>query len=61
MKATAEGLGIAAALKDFGEETCRVYADASAALGIISRTGLGKVRHIDTAYLWIQEASAKRW
>eukprot|EP00973_Karenia_brevis_P091432 12407404-Karenia_brevis.AAC.1 len=61
IKATAEGLGIAAAMRDFGEEVSgRVYADASAALGIISRKGLGKVRHIDTSYLWIQEVSAKR-
>eukprot|EP00973_Karenia_brevis_P088900 12329245-Karenia_brevis.AAC.1 len=35
-------------------------ADASAALGIISRKGLGKVRHIDTSFLWIQEVGAKR-
>ena len=34
--------------------------DASAALGIISRKGLGKVRHLDTSHLWIQEVNAKR-
>ena len=37
-----------------------VKGDASAALGIIGRRGLGKVRHVDTAHLWIQEVSAKR-
>ena len=48
-------------LKDLGMEfNAKVFADASAALGIIARKGLGKVRHIDTGFLWIQEASAKR-
>eukprot|EP00973_Karenia_brevis_P009927 1341112-Karenia_brevis.AAC.1 len=35
-------------------------ADASAALGIISRKGLGKVRHLDTSHLWIREVKATR-
>ena len=35
-------------------------ADASAALGIIGRTGLGKLRHIDTSYLWLQQESIKK-
>ena len=29
--------------------------DASAAIGIVQRTGLGKVRHLATADLWIQQ------
>lgn len=33
-----------------------VHADASAAIGIAHRKGLGKVRHIDTQALWVQEA-----
>ena len=33
---------------------------ASAALGIIKRVGLGKVRHLDTNYLWVQERAAKK-
>ena len=36
-----------------------LFADASAALGIIGRTGLGKMRHIDTSYLWLQQESIK--
>ena len=35
-------------------------ADASAALGIIGRRGLGKLRHIDTQYLWVQKAAAEK-
>ena len=37
-----------------------LLADASVALGIICRTGLGKLRHIDTAYLWLQQESIKK-
>ena len=33
----------------------RVWTDSSAALGICSRQGLGKLRHIDIQTLWIQE------
>ena len=32
-----------------------VYTDSSAALGILQRTGLGKVRHLRTQGLWVQE------
>ena len=30
-----------------------------AALGIIGRTGLGKMRHIETSYLWLQQDCIK--
>ena len=33
--------------------------DASAALAIVARRGLGKLRHLDTNYLWIQEKATK--
>ena len=33
--------------------------DASAALTIVARRGLGKLRHLDTNYLWIQEKAAQ--
>lgn len=61
IKATAEGLGLQFKLKDLGLQ-CRltIKCDASAALGIIGRRGLGKVRHIDTSHLWIQELSARK-
>eukprot|EP00972_Heterocapsa_arctica_P024778 3654660-Heterocapsa_arctica.AAC.1 len=31
--------------------------DASAALGLINRQGLCKARHIETQWLWIQQAT----
>ena len=33
----------------------RVWTDSSAALGIASRSGLGKLRHLETHTLWVQE------
>ena len=34
--------------------------NAQAALGIINRNGLGKIRHIDIGLLWIQQVSAQQ-
>ena len=61
LKAAAEALGILSMAKDFewhlkGE----VHGDASAALGIINRKGLGKTRHIQTGLLWIQQTAAEQ-
>ena len=36
----------------------RVNTDASAAKGIASRRGLGKVRHIEVHQLWVQDKVA---
>ena len=36
----------------------QVKSDASAAVGIAMRRGLGKVRHIDVSQLWLQEKIA---
>ena len=48
-------------LKEWGYTLSRImYSDASAALGIIERRGIGKLRHIDTSFLWLQEVNAKR-
>ena len=33
-----------------------LHVDASAAIGIAQRKGLGKLRHLDTQSLWIQDA-----
>ena len=43
-------------MKDFGIEVdIEVHTDATAAKGIASRKGLGKLRHIETNQLWIQD------
>ena len=61
LKAAAETLGMLSLLKDLGwQATGEIWGDASAALGIINRRGLGKTRHIDTGLLWIQQTAAER-
>ena len=61
VKSSSEALGCQALAKDLGHQRgVRIYADASAALGIVHRKGLGKVRHIDTNTLWIQQAACSK-
>ena len=56
-----ELLGLQACARDLGISLgVSVYADASAALGIIKRRGIGKMRHIQTQSLWLQEAHATK-
>ena len=51
------GLGLQSLLRDLGQDVpVRVWTDSSAAIGISSRQGLGKLRHLDTHTLWIQHA-----
>ena len=55
IKATAHAKGIMSNLFDFGYVlNCIVCTDASAAIGIVHRAGLGRTRHIDVQFLWIQ-------
>ena len=43
-------------LEDFGVEvSATVHTDASAAIGIVRRAGLGKLRHLNVRYLWLQD------
>jgi hypothetical protein len=56
VKGAAEGLGIQAILRDFGKEVgVQMLSDATAAIGMVAREGLGKVRHLAVADLWIQQ------
>ena len=56
VKAAGAGLGHQSITKDFGHDTLvRVWTDSSAALGISTRSGLGKLRHLETHTLWVQE------
>ncbi len=61
VKASAEALGILSVYKDFGKTMqASILGDASAALGIIKRKGIGKMRHVNTNFLWVQEKSASK-
>ena len=55
VKASGAGLGFQSLLRDFGVDLpLRVWTDSTATIGICSRDGLGKLRHIDTKCLWLQ-------
>ena len=59
--AACEVLGLQACARDLGMNLQgELFTDASAALGIVSRTGIGKVRHIRTQALWLQECRQGR-
>ena len=51
-------MGIVSLCSDLGvffDKPIEVKTDASAAIGIASRIGLGKIRHIEVSQLWLQE------
>ena len=57
VKAAGIGLGYQALLLDLGIELpLRLWTDSSAAIGVTSRQGVGKIRHLDTRTLWVQQA-----
>ena len=60
VKGAERGIGIRSMLKDFqiseaSNRHVEVKEDSSAAKGIASRRGLGKLKHVDIKELWIQE------
>ena len=63
VKASAEGIGIRNIGRDLGDAVPKhitVYSDAAAALGIVARRGVGRIRHLDTRLLWVQENNVRR-
>ena len=61
LKGASQVLGLKSMGYDFGDDlSAGLWSDASAAIAISQRSGLGKLRHIQTQYLWLQErVSAK--
>ena len=56
VKAAGVGLGLQSLLQDLHlGVSVRVWTDSTASMGICGRQGLGKLRHIDTQCLWIQQ------
>ena len=52
------GLGAASIIRDLGwdyKDALEIRTDASAAIGIANRIGIGKIRHIETNQLWLQQ------
>ena len=57
VKGAAEALGVKSMLEDFGTREqidVNICTDASAAVGIVHRRGMGRIRHIEVAQLWLQ-------
>jgi len=55
-KGASQVLGLMSLLQDFGVAVSAiVHTDASAAIGIVRRAGLGKLRHLNVRYLWLQD------
>ena len=56
VKAAGAGLGHQSLMADLNIQLpVRAWTDSSAAIGIASRSGLGKLRHLETHTLWLQE------
>ena len=56
-----QGLGLQSLCVDLGISTnLRILTDAAAAVGICRRRGLGKIRHLATADLWVQDRLKKK-
>ena len=56
LKGASQAIGLTSMGHDFADELAAgVWSDASAAIAISQRSGLGKLRHIQTQYLWLQE------
>ena len=56
VQGSSESIGMQSLARDLGiEATIRIRTDSTAAVGICSRTGIGKVRHLATGQLWVQE------
>jgi hypothetical protein len=57
IKAAVEGLGAQSLARELGlDAPLRIGLDSSAAKSIASRSGAGKMRHLETRRLWVQEA-----
>merc|ERR1712218_248472 len=58
VKSTSEGLGMIAAMEEWGIKCDLVVkSDAVATIGMVKRQGLGRIRHLAVADLWIQQKS----
>ena len=56
VKGATEALGLKSLSADLGWDSgLKLHADSSAAIGICKRSGIGRVRHLATGQLWVQE------
>ena len=56
VKGAGQALGMVSLMADLGYAiVARVHSDSSAAIGITNRKGLGKLRHLNVQFLWVQD------
>ena len=61
VKCSSELLGFKSIIQDLDKSLGAIlYSDASAALGVVQRQGLGRLRHIDCSYLFVQALNANK-
>lgn len=61
LKDASMALGFRSMAADLGEDIKIVlWSDSAAALGVIGRQGLGKLRHLEMGYLWLQDVVADK-
>ena len=61
VKGAACGLGVQSLLRDMGwDMELALHTDSSAARGIGSRRGAGRLKHIDTQLLWLQDHVSRK-
>lgn len=57
VRAAAESIGVASLLRGMWHAgAAHVREDSSSSVGVCKRTGVNKVRHLDTCLLWVQDA-----
>ena len=55
-KGISHGIGLRSIAADLGISlSLRLRTDATAAMGMARRLGVGEIRHLDTALLWVQQ------
>ena len=56
VRGAAEGLGMKSVLSDLGYQVkVAMASDATAAIGMVKRQGLGRIRHLAVSDLWVQQ------
>ena len=60
VKASAETIGLKRLCQEMGEQMHgAIMTDSSAARGVVHRAGCGRLKHVSTQSLWIQEKAAR--
>ena len=60
VKASADAVGFQSVFRDPGQSWSTVSSDASAAVGVIQRQGLGRLRHVDCSFLFVQSLNTQK-